>query len=234
VPEFCLFNLSVKTAIISPDGWGLDSIRAHLRSKALAVDCEFHSLLEISENLRPGMFDLLVLRFDKLSRQTLNQIQRLRLLERRAGLVTVASQIESALRFEARSLERHILLEEPSELKDLASSLHVLFEKSDSLLIGSRRARARLHARVQRAEELTVYQSDGADKKSGYFIDFAQMGARVVLEGKHRFQERDPITVEYRSSTDRSRIHRIHSKIAWVRESGANHTQLGVRFIASL
>jgi hypothetical protein len=215
----------VRVALISPEGWGLGPVRDQLARAGIFPSREFHKLEEISQALRADEFDLLVIRIETFSRPMLNAIERLRSLEKNCGILTVVSSIEPAVRFEARNLPRHIVLELPKENKDIVASVEALASRS--------RSRARLHPRVQRAEELTISTAEKSVKVSGYFVDFAQMGAKLVLDGKSDFKENQSVIVEYRSSSDRTRVHKIHSKIAWVKECRSEHTLMGVRFIAS-
>ncbi|MES2855449.1 MAG: hypothetical protein V4692_06290 [Bdellovibrionota bacterium] len=215
----------IKIGLIAPGGFELRSIREQLARADMRAAREFHHLDEIGRHLKAGDFSLLILRFEQFTRNTIQQLLRLRSIEKDAGFITVVSKVEASLRFEARSLTRHILLEDPLEMKDVASSVEVL--------TSTYRSKGRMHPRSPRAEELAIYPGEGNFKNTGYFVDFAQMGARLVIDGKSGFTENQIVTVEYRSSTDRSRVHRIHSKVAWVRACKSNHTLLGIRFIAS-
>ncbi|HVK61666.1 MAG TPA: PilZ domain-containing protein [Bdellovibrionales bacterium] len=215
----------MKVAVIAPDGWGLQGIRENLLQSGVRRYQEFHHLADIASGLKVGAFELLILRIENFSRSSIVQVERLRLIEKEAALISIASHIEPSIRFDARHIAKHILLDERVELRDLSAAIETSLAQS--------RSRARLHPRVSRADQISVARADGSAKSCGYFVDYAQMGARVVLDGRPQLAVNQSITVEYRSSSDRSRSHRIHSKVAWIREC-AEHTLMGVRFIASL
>ena len=142
--------------------------------------------------------------------------------------------IEPSARYDVGSVLGHKILDDENELEDLPAVISNLLEDSH--------AKQRLHPRARRTGDAEIVDSDGRWEAEAQFLDFAQMGARLMVQTAEPLHAKDRVRVMYRSSADPSRVHNIESQIMWAEAatsrveswvSGARQC-VGVRFIAAL
>lgn len=233
-----------RVALIAPGAWKLDSIRAHLASRKDWETQEFHSLSQIETGLRRGLIDALITRLQHFSGVQASQIGKIRRAFPDLALATIAETIDPSARYAIRHLERHVLIDEQLELVDLPLALEKLMQEKNE------KDYPRLHPRTNRRDVVVVQSEDGDWSAQARFVDFAQMGARIEFSDvEFELKPKTRIHLEYRSSHDPSRKHRILAHAVWTRsmrsQSGSSMgklkfwsqpagTLLGVRFIATL
>ena len=195
---------------------------------------EFLSLDEVNSGLAIFPFHVLLMRLPCVETDQVSSILRVRERFPAAGLVTVANEIEPSARFQMREIKGHRLIDEPVELDDLAP----IVEK----LVKGENGHPRLHPRISREGDAEVLDVRTHTMAGAKFVDFAQMGARILVQTPTPLTRMQRIQVHYNSSSDPGRKHRIEALVVWEKvTSGIFRTvvsgpqqMVGVRFIAAL
>lgn len=236
-----------RVALIAPGAWKLDSIRTQLALRREWTTQEFHSLSQIETGLKRGSIDALITRLQHFSGAQASQIARIRNAFPELALATIAESVDPSARYAIRHLEKHVLLDEQLELVDLPLALEKLMQEKQEK---SAKDYPRLHPRTNRRDVVVVQGEGGEWSATARFVDFAQMGARLEFSDVEiDLKPKARIHIEYRSSHDPGRKHRILAHAVWTKSmkgqasgsmgkfkfwSQAAGTLLGVRFIATL
>jgi hypothetical protein len=221
-------------AIVSQPGLEVDEIREQLRNPVRFKVREFFSLDEVNQGLKQFPFDVLLMRVKVFTPQHVQMIARVRSAFPHAGLITMSPEIDPGAKYQTKSIQRHKLLHEALELNDL----QLIVEK----LAKGETSAARLHPRVRREGECELVDAEKGTRWKARFLDFAQMGARLLVNPKTPLKKNMRLQLHYRSTSEPTRIHRIESSIVWAEiNSGmvgtiVNGPQqvIGMRFIAAL
>ena len=190
---------------------------------------EFLSMESVLKDLGQFPMETLLMRLPRFEERQVQIARAARARFEHAQLVILSPIILPAARASVCELDRFRLLEEPTEIGDLAA---VVDGKADS--------KARLHPRVHRGDRVQLIDQNGMIHR-GQFLDFAQMGARVSFESMARLKPKESIQVVYTSSTDTAKINRLEAKIVWSNLTGGivdqfmavKQQMVGLRFIAS-
>lgn len=225
--------MSTKVAVISQPGEGLHAIRSQLRNPLRYTLREFHSLEDINQHLNEFRFEILLMRVPVFVSAHVQMLARVRQRFPDAGLVMTAPEIDPSARFQARQIPRHKLILEPVEIADLPRVIEKLKSNDPSAL--------RLHARAKREGDVELVDSLGQRVK-GRFLDFAQMGARLMVQTRQVIPKNTRLQLHYRSLSEPGRVHRIESVVVWQEVTGGMVDSLvggpqqmvGLRFIAAL
>ncbi len=221
-------------AIVSQPGLEVDEIREQLRNPVRFKVREFFSLDEVNQGLKQFPFDILLMRVKVFTPQHVQMISRVRAAFPSAGLITMSPEIDPSAKYQTKTIQRHKLLHEALELNDL----QLIVEK----LAKGETSAARLHPRVRREGECELFDAEKGTRFKARFLDFAQMGARLLVNPKTPLKKNMRLQLHYRSTSEPTRIHRIESSIVWAEiNSGmvgtiVNGPQqvIGMRFIAAL
>ncbi len=209
-------------------------IRSYFRNPVRYSVREFLSLADINSGLKSYPFDVLIMHLPSFELRNVAMIKKVRVYFPFAGLITVSPNIDPSVRFELKDIERHRLLLEPMELEDIALIAEKFVRRETSA--------ARLHPRVTRTGDCELVNVERGERIQAKFLDFAQMGTRVLVTPKVPLKRNAKYELHYRSTTEPSRIHRIASNVMWAEiSSGMMGTimhgpeqQVGLRFIAAI
>jgi hypothetical protein len=195
-----------KVALISESDPGLEATRQHLRESATLQIHEFLTLDETRRKLGAFNFEIILLRLSNFKSSHVQMLAKVRAHFPKVGLVSLAHEIDPMARFQARNIPGHKLIQEEHELSDLRNVIDKLRRGEVSAL--------RQHARAQRQGEAEILDGHGKVIRAK-FVDFAQMGARLVLRSREILQKDMRIQLHYQSSTQPGRIHRIEAVVIW-------------------
>lgn len=231
-------QLISKVAIVSAPGPELKAIRNEVMNPSRFLVREFLSLEEVNMGLRAFSFDVLIMRLPVFDTPQVAIVLKLRSIFPSAGIVTVCPQIQPGARYQIRDVVRHKLLHEGTELSDL----HRVVDKFVRGEINS----TRLHPRVRRDGDCELVDPVTGARFRGRFLDFAQMGARVVINSGKTIGRNTRLVLQYWSTTERGRLQRIESNVVWTEICGNGLSgllgtmlhgpmqEVGLRFIAAL
>lgn len=231
-------KLISKIAIVAPPGPELSAIRSQLMNPSRFFIREFLSLDEVNMGLRAFRFDILVIRLPVFDTPQVATLLKLRGVFPKAAIVTICPQIQPGARYQIRDLVRHKLLHEGTELQDLERVV-------DKFTRGETNS-TRLHPRVRREDNCELVDPVSGARYRGHFIDFAQMGARVIINSGKSLRRNTKVELHYWSTTERGRLQRIESNVVWSEMCGNGLSgfidtilhgpvqEVGLRFIAAL
>lgn len=222
-----------RIALISQPGTDLRSIHHQFRNPARFVLREYHSLAEIDQHLRSFPFEILIIRVPVFVSSHVQMLVKVRGCFPEAGLITCSPDIDPSARFHVRQIQGHKLIQEPLETSDI--------ERVVEKFIRGEKTALRLHPRTPRRDEVEVVDS-GGDRAKARFLDFAQMGARVLVQTRQLMPKNTRVQLHYRSTSEPGRVHRIESVVVWEDVTGGMIDFLirgpqrivGLRFIAAL
>lgn len=212
----------------------LVAIRHQLRNPMRFTFREFLSIEDLNRGLNNFPFDILLMRLSSFEAHHVRLIFKVRQRFANAGLVTIAEGIDASAAYQIKDVFRHKLLNERMEMNDLVKVI-------DKLGRGEA-ASARMHPRVPRKGECELVEGEKGERMSCRFLDFAQMGARLILHPRTPLKRNSRYQLHYRSTTEPNRVHRIESSVVWAEvQSGMMGTIIhgpeqvvGLRFIAAL
>lgn len=220
-------------AIVAQPGPELNEIRKSLRNPVLYTVREFLSIEGVNQGLTNYPFDVLVMRLNQFGLPHVSLVSKVRARFPRAGLITLSPEISPQARYQIRELPGHKLLQDPLEIADLTNVIDKLVHRDGSP--------NRLHPRVARQGDCELVDGKGV-KIPATFLDFAQLGARLVAHPRSPLKRGGNFQLHYPSTTEPGRTQRIASKIIWEHVSsgmvdtimkGPEQT-LGLRFIAAV
>jgi hypothetical protein len=226
--------LFTNIAIVAQKSSEVQTLRGHLRNPMRHTVREFLSIDEVKQGLGSFPFDVLIMRLDSFERQHVKMIQKARACFHYASLITVSSFIDPTARFEVKEIPRHRLLLEPMELEDLSKVIEKFMRKEPSA--------ARLHPRVLRDGACELVNPERGERIAAKFVDFAQMGTRVLVNPRVPLKRNGRYELHYRSTTEPNHMHKIATNVIWAEiSSGMMGTIMrgpqqlvGLRFIATL
>ena len=224
----------ISVAIVSQSGAGLQAIRHCLKNPVAFTVREFLSIHEINQGLKLHPFDVLLMRVPQFELPHVKMVLKVRILFPRAGLITISSEINPSAQYQVKDVFRHKLLRESIELEDLTSVVSKLARGEESS--------NRQHPRVTRGGECELFDRENNIRLKGRFLDFAQMGTRILVNPRTPIKRGSKYELHYKSTTEQGRMHRIQSNVVWAElNSGMVGTILngpqqiiGLRFIAAL
>ncbi len=226
--------MAKRVALVAPSDELLSHVRTILRNNSRITVREFLSLEDINQHLRDDSFDILLLCLPGFSISHVQTILKLRARFPTAALLTLARDIDMSARFQIRKVPGHKLLLDPAELRDLD---HLMTN------IGCiEQSRTRMHARVIRECVAELWDPSTGEKVSGRFLDFAQMGARLLLQSRTHLKKNYRLQLHYQSTSEPGKQHRIESIVVWETAvagfvgalvNGPRQI-IGLRFIAAL
>lgn len=224
----------IKVAIIAQAQPELEAIRYELRNPIRFATRVFLSLDEISVGLKDFAFEVLILRIGRFAMANVAMLVKVRTHFPQAAIVLIASEIEPSARFQCRAMPNVKLITEESELHDLGLIVEKLARGEDHP--------ARQHARVRRNTAAEIFDAKTKQKLNAKFVDFAQMGARVLMNTREPLKRNDRVQLHYESTTEPGKIHRIEAVVVWQQitsgmvgtiVNGPQQT-VGVRFLAKI
>lgn len=230
-----------RLALIAPPGSSQQRLRGALSRPMVYNVREFQSLVDVQASLAHFPFSVLISRLPAFHVEHVATIQRIAALFPHAGLLTVAPEIDPRARFALRNLNRHALVDEELEFADLDLLIAKVVkarEKSPSA--------ARMHPRAKRDDGAVLITTDEAYQDDtlhdAKFVDFARMGARVVVSSTNlEVAVKSRVELRYQSSEDRKRVHRLEARVVWIKKTSplesllaGSKTVLGLRFVAEL
>jgi hypothetical protein len=229
-----------RVAFIAPPGLSQQKLRTHLSRPLAYVVRDFQSLDEVSQGLARFPFEVLISRLPSFQQMHVSTIERLSALFPHAGLITISPKIDSEARFAIRSLKRHSLVDEALELNDLDRIIAKAADPRD-------RSVARMHPRAKRQDDAVLVINDEMYDEDFFhearFLDFARMGARLVVpqSSVSKLMVKSRVELRYRSTEDLQKVHRLEARVVWMKKTsplesvlaGARVT-LGLRFVAEL
>jgi DNA-binding NarL/FixJ family response regulator len=221
-------------AIVSQSGEELQAIRQCLKNPVAFTVREFLSIADVNQGLKLHQFDVLIMRVPRFEIPHVKMVFKVRSLFPKAGLITVTSEINPNAQFQVKDVCRHKLLREPIEIEDLPSVVAKLARGEESL--------NRQHPRVTRGGECELYDRENNVRLKARFVDFAQMGTRLLVHPRTPLKRGSKYELHYKSTTEQGRLHRIQSNVVWAEVSSGmvgtifNGPQqmIGLRFIAAL
>lgn len=221
-------------AVVAQAGMELQHIRSKLRNPVKYTVREFLTLDDVNHGLKNFPFDILLLRIPMFDAPQVNIVLKSRLHFPSVGLITISPDIRPSARYQVREVAKHKLLLEPMEVEDLAQ----VVEK----LARGEAAPTRMHPRVHRNGECELVDPDKGSRLKCKFVDFAQMGARLLLQPRVPLRKNARYQLHYRSSSEPNHVHRIETSIVWAEiQSGMVGTimrgpqqMVGLRFLATL
>ena len=223
-----------RVAIVAQDEPELQSIRSQLRNPVRFSVKEFLTLDGVNEGLALFPSEVLVIRVSSFETKQVPMLMKVRMRFPDKGLITIAPYIDPSARYQVREMAKHKFIHEPTEITDLAQII--------DLLAKGETTQTRMHARVKRAGEAELVDVKRGIKYRAKFMDFAQMGARLLVNVTEPIRANSRIQLHYHSTTEPGRIHKIEAQVIWQQlASGLVETlvhgpqqMLGLRFIASL
>ncbi|MDX9731567.1 MAG: hypothetical protein RBT63_07335 [Bdellovibrionales bacterium] len=222
----------IRIAIVSPQGPDLEKIRSAFRNPVKFTVREFHSMEAVTHGLVSFPMEILIMRVPMFQDRHVVMAQKALRRFHAASVVVLAKDVEPSARMQASRLEKFKLLQEPLEISDLTAIAEKL-RRGDS-------SAHRLHPRARRGESVQLIDQKGQVHK-GQFLDFAQMGARLLIPSLHKLNPRESVQLVYGSTSEPGRQHRIEAKIVWSSFGGGIVDQFmgvkqqtaGIRFIAA-
>ena len=230
-----------RLALIAPPGSSQQRLRSAVSRPLLYNVREFQSLSDVQAGLSQFPFQILVARLPAFLTNHVATIQKLTSLFPQAGLITVSPEIDPQARLNVRNINRHALVDEDLEMADL-----------DALIMKVAKARekspsaARLHVRGKRDGHAMLITTDDRHGEDTFhdakFLDFAQMGARVVVPDLQLpLEVKSRVELRYQSSENQKRVHRLEARVIWIKKTSplesvlaGSKTTLGLRFVAEL
>lgn len=225
-----------RIALVSRPGQDLEIVRAAFRNPVKFTVREFLSMEAVVQGLVSFPMHLLIMRVQSFEERHLQMLTKARRRFPSTAMITLAKEIPPALRPKIAALDRSIssfrVLEEPLEVGDLTALVEKLRRGEPSW--------HRLHPRARRGEPVQVVDKRGLIHR-GHFLDFAQMGARLVVPSLQKFEVKDSVQLIYNSASEPGRQHRIEAKVVWSSFDGGIVDQFmgvkqqttGLRFIAT-
>ena len=221
-----------RIAIVSPPGSELEKIRAAFRNPMKFTVREFLSMDSVVHDLVSFPMEVLLMRVPAFEERHVVAAQKALRRFHQASVITMAKEINPSARLKATNLERFKLLQEPLEVGDLTALVEKMRRGDGSA--------HRLHPRARRDGNVQVIDARGLVHRAT-FLDFAQMGARLLVPSLQKFEPRDSVQIIYGSMSEPGKHHRIEAKIVWSSFGGGLVDQFrgvkqqtaGVRFIAS-
>ncbi len=231
-----------KLALIGPPGNSQQRLRTAVSRPLIYNVREFQSLVDIQQGLSQFPFDVLIARLPSFRMDHVLTIQKMQKAFPQAGLITISRSIDSQARFAIRSLVKHVLVDEELEFSDL-DQLIVKVQKVRDRSVST----ARMHPRARREDEAVLITTDEIYREDFFhdiqFVDFARMGAKVVLNSARdlKLQAKSRVELRYQSSEDRKKVHRLEARVIWIKKTGSLEsllagakTTIGLRFVAEL
>jgi DNA-binding NarL/FixJ family response regulator len=231
-----------RIALVAPSGHTQKKLRTLLSRPLAYIVREFQNMEEVQMGLSQFSFQVLIVRVPAFELGHVHMIAKLRAAYPHAGLITVSPHIDPQARFQLRQISRHTLLDEELEMDDFYRIIKRSAEAKHAVA-------PRLHPRTKREGHavLVVQNEDDTEiQVRAKFLDFARMGARVLLEADEhlnlKLKPKSRIELRYRSSEDQEKIHRIETRVVWA-EDAANpldhilkktKAEIGLRFVAEL
>jgi hypothetical protein len=194
---------------------------------------------EVGRDFAKHVFDVILIRVPFVTEETIKILGRIHTRFPRIPLITIAPAADPGIRYMARGIENHRFVDEPLEISDLAKLIEALRGGSTP----SDGSAARLHPRAPRKGKVELVDSQTGERIAAEFIDFAQMGARILLLSKKSLGASRHWQLHYPSTSEPGKIHRLESKVIWEIPEQATglaslvswpRVMIGVRFIASL
>ncbi len=229
-----------RLALIAPPGSSQQKIRTHLSRPLAYVVRDFQSLDEVHKGLARFPFEVLIARLPTFQQMHVSTIERLSSLFPQAGLITISPKIDADARYAIRSIKRHSLVDEELELNDLDCIIAKAADPRD-------RSVARMHPRAKRRDEALVVINDEMYDEDFFhearFLDFARMGARLVVPqaSAHKLSVKSRVELRYRSSEDIQKVHRLEARVVWMKKTSplesvlaGSKVTIGLRFVAEL
>lgn len=230
-----------RIALVAPSGHAQKKVRALLSRPLAYLVREFQNMDEVQVGLGQFNFQVLIARVPQFELAHIPMIAKLRQAYPNAGLITLSPSIDPQARFQLRTVSRHTLLDEELEIDDLYRMIKRSVDVKNLVA-------PRLHPRTKREGHAVVVLRNEDDTEiqiKAKFLDFARMGARVLLEAEDlelNLKPKSRLELRYRSSEDGERVHRIESRVVWA-ENAANplesllkktKAEIGLRFVAEL
>ena len=233
-------GMLTRLALIAPPGLSQQKLRTAL-SRPLAYSVrEFQSLEETRAGLSQFPFEVLIARLPQFELSHVPTIEKLASLFPHAGLVTISPKIDAQARFCVRNLKRHSVIDEELELCDLD---RIIAKAAKPWETGV----ARMHPRAKRNDTAVLVSTDEMYDEDFFhdarFLDFARMGARLQIPKRlaEKIRSKSRLELRYRSTEDLSKVHRLETRVVWVRKTNPLESVLagskwsvGLRFIAEL
>jgi hypothetical protein len=228
-------SLQTRVALISQEGPELQDLRMQLRNPLRFAVKEFHTLEAVTRELSDFAFDVLIIRVPYFHPTHVAMLEKIRRRFSEPALITSAPEIDPSARYQVRKLVNHKLLEEPVETGDLVRLIEKMRAGDPGAL--------RLHPRRRRMGQAEIVDHAGG-RHPAKFLDFAQMGARLVVRPRERILRNTHLQLHFASTSDPGKVHRIESVVVWEGFSNGGgmvdsivngpHQTLGLRFIAAL
>lgn len=225
-----------RVAVVAPQMTNMHRLESLLSEGAHQV-ATFFSLTEINQRFQEQNFDILVFQLSSFDGNRLEWLQRVRARFAKLAVVVIAKEVEPNVRFVAHSVPRVRLLEWDYESRDLSQVIAKLMSSEKS----QDPTAARMHARTERQGWAELSDLDGKIRVKAKFLDFAQMGARVLVDGDS-IEPKSKWVLRYPSSTDPGKIQSLYCYVVWQSESPAGlidslfkpkQQVLGLRFVAA-
>lgn len=226
--------MPVKVAVVAQAQPELDAIRYELRNPVRFMIREFLTLEEVKAGLGEFGFQILLLRIHQFGSANVAMLLKIRAHYPNVAIILLAREIDPSARFQIRAMPGTKVIHEETELPDLQLII-------EQLARGDHHP-SRLHARVRRESAAEIVDVKENLRMPARFLDFAQMGARVVVTSKRPLKKNDRFQVHYESTSEPGKIHRIEAVVIWQQITsgmvgtifGGPQQTVGVRFIAAL
>lgn len=225
-------RLAVQVAIVGKPSEGLTLIHHRLETQSIFRVRSFVSLDAVQDGFAEKDFHCIIIHVPVLRESDARWIEKLRSRFAQLAIVIVAQRIEPKVRFYLRTVERFRIIDEEYEIEDLNEVLVKLSGNDVGLL--------RLHTRARRAGWAELVDPDGKVKFKAQFIDFAQMGARLLVHTEE-ISPKSKWILRYSSSVEVGRVQSLHCFVVWQTNAPRTWEQLlsrpqrvvGLRFIAA-
>jgi hypothetical protein len=229
-----------RIAFVAPPGLSQQKLRTHLSRPLAYVVREFQTLEETHAGLAKFPFEVLIARLPQFDPVHVSTIERLSAMFPHAGLITISPKIDPQARFAVRQVKRHSVVDEELELGDLDRIIEKAAKPWEKGV-------ARMHPRAKRKDDAVVITTDEMYDEDTFhdarFLDFARMGARLVIPPAlaQKLAPKSRVELRYRSSEDLSKVHRLEARVVWLKKTspldsllaGSKFT-VGLRFVAEL
>jgi len=221
-----------RIALVSRPDRDLEWIRSEFRNPVRFTYREFLSMQEVLHGLIDFPMDLMLLRLPQFREAHLPMLHRLRGKFQKVSVIVMAGEAEPRARAMLTGLERLSFLADPEERRDLSAMIE-RWQRGQPVGL-------RQHARIKREGEVILTDRLGKPYRAR-FLDFAQMGARVVVESLRSFDHREALKVDYASTQgDPGRRQVLEARVVWSKDSagfvdslrGVRSRTLGLRFVA--
>lgn len=229
-----------RVAFVAPPGQSQQKLRTHLSRPLSYIVRDFQSLEDVQQGLARFPFEVLVTRLPTFELMHVSTIERLSALFPKVGLITISPRIDAHARFAIRALTRHSLVDEQLELGDLERIISKAADPLDHRV-------ARMHARAKRQDDVVLVTNDEMYDEDFFhnarFLDFARMGARLVVSpsAELKLSIKSRVELRYRSSEDLQHVHRLEARVVWMKKTSplesllaGSKMTLGLRFVAEL